>query len=537
MPSRLIGMRIGLVSWMHVSWMLAPGCTSAPDEELDDPQTNNSSTPNKGSAGASNDSDSVSDSNSDSDPDPSDASSQSENTDKNSATPDKPKQSKDWDKLLQKVFPDDRVVEIEIDFEEPDLTSILESWKRDRKKVYAKSKVSWDGVQLSGCGARLKGYSSLMFVNPKGPGGGLTTSSKLPLKVNFDRFGGKRLHHVDRVSLGTNAFDRSQMRERLSVRMFRAMGVPAAKTAFATLRADGTSVGLYTIAQNIDKRFLKQHFGTKDGADDGNLYKCVALQRHGGPGGAGGPVVCSLRWQGDKKSDYLRSEGCAVGYEECGLVLKTNEENPSKNDYSDLIHFLDVLNNSEDDEFAQAIQEVFEVDSFLRLLAVNVGMVNLDSYIGRINNYYLYHQPANGKFIMLPWDLNMSYGHYDSSQGREDLTQFSAQDPLAGQRHGKESYPLVNRILSVPEFKERYLDYLREFVELHFNVEVHQGLIEEFDALLREPLSADPNRGFSMQDYERAIGSDPDGKSKGMFPQYNLMDFVQRRAAFLEKTL
>lgn len=527
MPYRYIGLRTCLVSWMHASWFLAPGCSSQPDDALDDPQPSDREDSHESDSSKS----------PSTKPSSEETPSGGSGASADSGDPKTSEPSKDWDKLLQKVFPDDRVVEIEIDFEEPDLTSILDSWKRDREKIYSKSTVNWDGVELSGCGARLKGYSSLMFVNKNGPGGGLSTSSKLPLKVNFNRFGGKRLHHVDRVSLGTNAFDRSQMRERLSVLMFRAMGIPAAKTAFATLSTDGTPVGLYTIAQNIDKRFLKQHFGTKDGADDGNLYKCVALQRHGGPGGAAGPLICSLRWQGDKKSDYLRHDGCAVGYEECGLVLKTNEENSTKNDYSDLIHFLKVLNHSEDEEFAEAIEEVFEVDSFLRLLAVNVGMVNLDSYIGRINNYYLYHRPDTGKFIMLPWDLNMSYGHYDHSRGRQDLTQFSARDPLAGQGQRKDNYPLLRRILAVPEFKARYLDYLREFTEEHFTLQAHRTLIDRFDALIRDPLESDPNRGFSMEDYERALGSEAAGKSKGMFPQYNLLDFVQRRLAFLEGEL
>lgn len=452
----------------------------------------------------------------------------------------KPKNKQDWDKLVAAVFPDDRVVEVSIAFQDDGLNQMLDDWRRRRKKTYQKTSVTWEGVELEGSGTRLKGYSTLMSAGGQFPGGspgGLSPTSKLPLKLNFDRFGGERFHYLDKVSFGTNAFDKSLMRERLSVAMFRSMGVPASKTAYAALKLNEKPVGVYTITQNIDKRFLKQHFGTKNGADDGNLYKCVALERRG-PEGSQPPssLVCSLRWQGDKKSDYMRTRGCATGYENCGLVLKTNEEDASKNDYADLIHFLDVLNNSDDDVFEKAIAEVFDVDSFLRFLAVSVGMVNLDSYLGRINNFYLYHRPDTGKFIMLPWDHNMSYGHYGRVRGLSDMTQFPVKDPLARQPN-RENYVLVNRILKVPSFKAKYLAYVESFIRDHFSAQRHESLISTFEQLIREPLKQDPNRQFSMEQFDIALGDNAQGASTGMGRQYNLMSFVKRRVAFVLEQL
>lgn len=477
------------------------------------------------------------------DEDPNDDQSDQEDPSKQ-ASPDKkkgkqPKDKDDWDKMVDRVFPDDRVVSINIEFGDGGLAQMLSDWKEKQEKTYQKTTLLWDEQRLSGSGTRLKGYSTLMAAGgAMGPGGGgrLNERSKLPLKLNFDRFGGERLHYMDKVSLGTNAFDKSQMRERLSVKMFRRMGVPSAKTAFATVALNDNPVGLYTLTQNIDKRFLKQHFGTKDNADDGNLYKCVALDRMRRPGGKGGDLVCSLRWQGNKKSDYLRERGCATGYSECGLVLKTNEEDSTKNDYSDLIHFLDVLNNAKDAEFEKAIDEVFEVDFFLRFLAVTVGMVNLDSYLGRINNYYLYHRPDTGKFIMLPWDHNMSYGHYSGHRSRSELTEYPVQDPLSAQRKA-ENYPLIQRILAVPAYKKRYLEYVERFVDEHFTKKTHKALIEEFEALIREPLDADPNRRFSMEEFDEALGDQDTRASTGMGRQYNLMDFVSRRISHIRSEL
>lgn len=453
----------------------------------------------------------------------------------------KPKSKKDWDDVVNKVFPDDKVVSIEISFKGEGLSQMLDDWRSKREKSYQETTIRWDGKEVVGAGTRLKGYSTLMSASggfPGGGGGGLRPSSKLPLKLNFDRFGGERLDHIDKVSLGTNAFDKSQMRERLSAKMFRKMGVPAAKTAFATVKLNDKTVGLYTIVQNINKRFLKQHFGTKNNADDGNLYKCVALERRGPGGNSGNPrnLVCSLRWQGDKKSDYLRTTGCASGYEACGLVLKSNEDDPEKSDYKDLIHFLDVLNNSKDEVFEEEIQEVFDVDNFLRFMAVTVGMVNLDSYLGRINNYYLYHRPDTGKFIMLPWDHNMSYAHYPGVRGLSDLTKYPVKDPLSVQRN-RDNYVLIDRILKVPAFQERYLEYLETFLDEHFTQSEHQTIIDTFERLIREPLEEDPNRRFSMESFELAISDQQGGGSTGMGRQYNLLNFVERRVAYVKGEL
>lgn len=480
-----------------------------------------------------------------------------------------------WTQAVASVFPDDRVVSLNIEFVDDGLTQMLADWESLQEKTYQQTEISWDGLVFGGSGTRLKGFSTLMDAGgaggkggkgggggPGGPGGGgggpggpggpddgtgenpnpgggagpqstLSPTSKLPLKINFDYFGGARLNHIDKVSLGTNAFDTSQMRERLSVNMFRKMGVPAAKTAFAEVSLNGTLVGLYTIVQNINKRFVKQHIGTQDGADDGNLYKCVSLDRHGS---AQQDLVCSLRWLGDQRADYYRTEGCATGYSECGLVLKTNEDDEAKNGYSDLIHFLNVLNNSADADFEVAIQEVFDVDSFLRQLAVNVVMVNLDSYLGRINNFYLYHRPDTGKFMMLPWDLNMSYGHYSQVEGLSDMTQYPVQDPLQG-RSDRENYVLIERVLGVPTFKAQYLRYVQEFIDGHFTLDVHREMIAQYQTLIRGPVERDPNRSFTMEEFDESLGEVDTGATSAMGSQYNLLDFVARRVAHVQSEL
>ncbi len=428
----------------------------------------------------------------------------------------------DWNAPLDEVLPEDHVAEIELSFAQGEWETMLEEWDFQQQKNYHPADFSFDGEVLANIGVRLKGYSSLLF----GPGGNpfdpLDPDSKLPLKLNFNKFGSERFHLVDRINLGNNVFDRSYMRERLSSRTFAAMGVPVARSSYASVSVDERYLGVYTVVQQVDKLFLRQHFGEANNADDGNLYKCV-------PNEIG---TCSLQWIDGDPNSYHHSHSCNIGYEECGLVLKTNEDDVTKNDYSDLVHLLDVINNTPNEGFADAIEEVFDVDSFLRLTATNIAMSNFDSYFGRLNNFYLYHRPDTGKFVMIPWDLNMSYGLYGcggGGGGTRSMVSFDINDPVC--REEAPSIPLLDRILDVPNYHATYLQYVREAAEVHLLASGQQAWINEFDAQLAPLLPNDPNYPNSMQEYRDSLSDVRNQNSAN--GGYNLMDFVIRRREYI----
>src|SRR5439155_8893074 len=63
--------------------------------------------------------------------------------------------------------------------------------------------------------------------------------------------------------------DASGMRERLSMLMFRRMGMVAEREAHARLFINNAYSGLYTIVESLDKTFLKKQFAE----DEGHLYE------------------------------------------------------------------------------------------------------------------------------------------------------------------------------------------------------------------------------------------------------------------------
>lgn len=407
------------------------------------------------------------------------------------------------------VFPQDSVPHIKLTPVDG-FGTIEKEYLEAGYKEYWKASFDFNGEVLDVVGLRLKGSVK----DGKGK-----EEIKYALKLNFDFFDGERFRGVDKVHLENNKPDPSRMRERLATRLYAAMGVPVARTAFVNVEIfmkpgneEPDNFGLYTMIQAVDKRFLKDHFGTLDHADDGNLYSCEA------PG-------CTLEWKGDSKWDYHFPD-CG-GSEECGLTLITNEKSPDVNTYEDLIDFLDLLNNTPDAEFEAAISGAFEVDLFLRWLAVAVTIADYESYLGDADAFYLYNRPDTGKFVFIPWDLNKTYGD-KKCNGSVEETGGRIEPPWC-LGPGK---PLVERIYAVPAFKAQYLTYVEQVLTDHFTDTVQALWVKEYGELIYDDFIEEDVSFHSEDDYWVGIGEDESDERP-----LNLLDFVKRRRAYLMSEL
>lgn len=424
----------------------------------------------------------------------------------------------DWDAAFDHVFPQDHVISISIDPAPGVWDGVLDEWDQSNTKSYRESAMMFDDEAIDSVGFRLKGWSSLNFGSAPGGGplfGASQPSGKFPLKVDFDRYSGPRFHGVNKVNLGNNWADLSYMRERLANRLYNAMGVPAARTAYARVSVDGNDNGTYVAVQQIDKCFLEERFGIGNG--NGNLYKAVFTNTD----------IGALTYQGPDREDYYSTSTCPDNFPECGLVLKTNEDDPARNDYSDLVLFLDVLNNTPGADFEASIEEVFDVDSFLRLAAVSVVTSSFDGYLGMGHNYYLYHRTDTDRFMMIPWDQNESYAGHPCGT---NAVNFSIDQVVCDQRG--HDFVLARRIFGVPAYRAQYESYVQELVDNYFTEEQHNTWIGEFNALVRPEIATDPNYIQDLTIFDRSLGYDPPGpENLGGHggTEYNLMHFVRER--------
>ena len=250
-----------------------------------------------------------------------------------------------------------------------------------RDPVYVPVTVEHDGRRWTQVGMRYKGNSSLAMANT-------SSNGKVPFRLDFDRYENdapetrdQRFYGFQKMTFASNFGDDSQLREVFATEVLRDRGIPAARAAFYRIYVDTGSGpeywGLYTMVEDPgDGAMLDAQFGSRAG----NLYK---------PEGAG------ANW----------SEFNAAGFNK-----KSNEKEA---DYSDVRSAIAALHAPQTNAAAwrQSLEAVFDVDHFLRWLAVNTALLNWDSYGTMAHNYYLYGDPAQkGRLRWIPWDHNFSLG-------------------------------------------------------------------------------------------------------------------------------
>jgi spore coat protein CotH/PKD repeat protein len=232
---------------------------------------------------------------------------------------------------------------------------------------YLLGNVTIDGQLIDSVGIRIKGFTSA------------DAMTKKPFKIDFNEFvKGKSYDGLKKLNLNNATDDPSMQRDIICYSLFRNIGIPAPRTSFSELYINGKYWGIYQNIEQVDKTFLKGNFSNSKG----NLFKNKGWNK--------------LEWEGRADSLYHPP-----------YVLKTNKKNP---DWSGFVNFIDVLNNTPDANFEKAIQEVFDVDSYLKILAVDVATANWDSYVEHGRNWYLYEDIKAKKFYWLPWDYNFALG-------------------------------------------------------------------------------------------------------------------------------
>ena len=142
------------------------------------------------------------------------------------------------------------------------------------------------------------------------------------------------------------------------------------------------------------------------------------------------------------------------------------------------------------------IESVLDIDSALKYIAANTVLGSYDSYSGQFaQNYYLYEQ--NGKFTVIPWDYNMSFGGF--GQGG-NATAIDLDTPVSG--ISMESRPLINNLLSVSEYKEKYYQYVEELTAY---LEKMPERVTALAAIIRPYVEADPTKFTTMEKFENSI--------------------------------
>lgn len=326
-----------------------------------------------------------------------------------------------------------------------------------------KSTVTVDGKDYV-VGLRFKGNSSYMSSS---------RGLKRPFKIDFNKqVKGQSHEGITKLNLNNNFSDRTQIRETLAYEIFRRMGLPSPRTTLAkvgiTLGGEEKSLGLYTLVQQVDSNFLKEHYGTGEG---------MLLKPEGARGG--------ITYLGDDWSRYEK------GYDPKGK--------PSATEQARLIAFAKLVHQADEATFQKEIGSFLDTEGFAKFLAATAVTSNGDNFLGMGHNFYIWLNPKTNKFVYLPWDLNMAFGGFPIG----DAVHLSIKKPYGGESK------LTDRLLAIPAFRAAYEKSCREGAKL----------MTELNALHDSvAAAAKPIMAFDPKDAGGGFGPGGPGGPGGGFP-------------------
>ncbi len=274
-----------------------------------------------------------------------------------------------------KSFPDAPVYDEQIlrtfflEFENADWEKELSDFNNTDVEIPAKLTV--DGKTYKDVGVHFRGASSFMMV-PEGRKRSLNLS--LDWLHENQNLGGYRT-----FNLLNSHEDPTFLRTVLYQHIAREY-IPAPKANFVRVVINGEYWGVFVSAQQYNKDFVNDWFGTTKGA---------RWKTPGSPQGRAG-----LSYLGEDAAGYKRL------YE-----IKTKDD-PEV--WDDFIKLCKVLNETPPDQLEKALEPLLDVDGVLKFLALENALVNNDGYWVRASDYSLY-QDVKGRFHIFPHDANETF--------------------------------------------------------------------------------------------------------------------------------
>lgn len=444
------------------------------------------------------------------------------------------------------AFSHTEVMEVEITIAQEDWEDMLAN---PLAEEYKQCDVAVNGEVYTDAAIRTKGNTSLSQVAS-------SDSDRYSFKIEFDHFDkNKSMDGLDKLVLNNLFCDASYVKEYIAYDIFNYMGVATPYYAFANISVNGENIGCYLALEAMEDSFLQRVYG-----GEGQLYKPESVQMNGGmpemqgggdmfgrqgmpdedgmskmrempgkPDISGMPEMKDMTEMPEMREMFGRGGGRDLGgFGSSGGgsdLVYTDDDSESYSDIFDnasftitkqdearVIEALKKLNAGEE------LEQYIDVDACLRYFAAQTFIVNLDSYYSNLkHNYYLYE--SNGQLTMLPWDLNLAFGGFQSSSAT-DAVNSAIDTPMDGL---EEDRPLFSKLMEVKEYQELYHAYLKEIVEGYVQSGRFSNTLSAVSLLITPYVNEDSTAFYSYEEFEMAVNT--------------LEQFVLLRAQSVEKQL
>jgi hypothetical protein len=269
-------------------------------------------------------------------------------------------------------------------------------------------------------------------------GSGRDPRNRYAYRLNFNP--DQKFRDREEINLdNTEGSDRGPLQERASYWFYKQMGLQHSMQEFVRPIINGRSNGVYEDVQKIDGDYIAKWF---PGDTEGYIHKIDDYFEYGSDGSGFTNLDEGLKYD---SSHPLLKETYRWGFEK-----RSHRENDN---WDHLFDFAVALNTrSSSSSYEQTIESVIHPEHFAAVLALRHAVGDWDSYgYNRGKNNYFYYAPLEGKWYLIPWDIDFTLG----SGNGPNTNLFSMS---SGQ------FPEVYQFVRYPKYRQMYLDALAELV-------------------------------------------------------------------------
>lgn len=365
--------------------------------------------------------------------------------------------------LYDGLFATEQVHKIDIQMDEAQWNHLIAN--SDTEEYYA-CDIVIDGELIENVAIRTKGNTSRSSVAQAG-------RDKFSFRVKLDKYDKtKNYRGLTEICMNNMFSDPSCMRDMLCYNAMHEIGAYAPKCSYTDMYLNGQLFSFYLLAEQPGKT-LTERLST---SSDACLYKAAEKGQD-----------CNSTFTTNMSLDYFDTK---VGDDIEKVHIK---------------EVVDAINRVTPNDY-KFVEDVIDVDSFLKGFAVNAVMCNYDSYNGMMpHNFYVMYN--DGKMSYVGWDYNLALGGFmDYGASAESDIKTGLYQADANQR------PMIKNLLQVQEYYERYIGYVREITSLYSNPEQS---VNAYAELIRNHVKSDPRFLFTADQFETNIAKSANGLQTG----------------------
>jgi len=288
---------------------------------------------------------------------------------------------------------------------------------------------------------------------------------KPSFRLDFNRYvTGQTFFGLDALTLDSSWQDPSMITNRLSMLVFRLMGIAAPRVAHVRLFAGAGReyVGVYAATEEVTESFLRARFGE----DTGYLYEFNHLE-------------------GDHWG--FQDPGSRLGWYVPRFTPKTHEFESVANLYMPLRDLVQRINDAPQSDLESRLGGYLDLNAFITQLAIQNFVAQSDGYVGGVgaNNFYLYRFAGKTMSVLIPWDQGNAFGGSDLPPSYNMTTNV-----------------LTAKIWNEPKYRARYVASLLQIADL---VSANGFLLAEAQRdyqQIREAVYADTFSPYSLTQFE-----------------------------------